>query len=958
MPLNYSIAITLGCVTCLSSFMLGLGQAGFMLPVLMFVAAVASFYLTDYRRLIRLGDWTVNVLVLAIVFLAFGEMLKNRGEDLAFSIARVLVFVEMVLLFREKESRFCWQILMISLLQVMVATVFQQSLFFGFLLLLYIFSGLCAFVLIFLRQENRYFRSHSFVGTFFDAIKAEIAERQDRGKLIRIALVTLMTGPLSIVFSFAKTGEKHNPWARMSEESMTSKEILRSLFAVFPNDQDILARNRWETVDHEPRDKATDAVSDTVDDVIAQKEFSAIPQTNSLRLFTNTQKEKHEQTRFPLLSDRPSFSAGTLVSARLEGSQGELLRHLVRGTFFALLVAVTLFCFVPRIGRIDFENRTFRFGEDYWAIAVTPPVSTVGFREEIRLGSLGTVLPHRREVMSVRFAKCADNKMPGPDEQDVEIPYSEIQNEALYFRGVALDTYADGTWKIQPTTDRYDNKGQSPDEWNDDVWERQQAALHGTFHVLRPGAALKPSESEKLLFENDADLVALHMIVKPLDTTVFFAPWPFFLANNFRAFPLSVQNGRIQEMQYRRRDRHITIYSPAFKHGTQLPLIPCQERVTPENLLQIPERGLDALKKLARQWDDESKLPREDIMGRAKFMEQKFLTSYQFQYKLGGTVRGFNLDPLEDFIGHNPTGHCEYFAGALALMLRSVGIHSRVIVGFKTYATSEPSHQVRQSDAHAWVEAFLPPEIAQARDGNRHPHWWVCGGWLRLDPSPASEATFIETVSFNLTDLGQWIQTGWKEFVLNMNSSKQMEWIYTPTRQAIHFLVYRVLNFEFWKGSALYVVAYYRSLFAKSGTTRWGMVDWVMFFVPVVLFLLLTGMAIWLLRRFWPGLARYTKRERRRRATIEFYARMEKLLAQIGPLRRVSETPHEYVRKLMHSDLTLPVVNLYYRVRFGGTELSDEQIASVRESLDSLEKIIGTQTLSPMPDHSVHQTTP
>ncbi len=69
-----------------------------MLPV-----ALLSLYVTDFRRIIRLGDWTVNALVLCIVFITLGDLLRNRGEDLAFAIARVLVFVEMVLLFREKS---------------------------------------------------------------------------------------------------------------------------------------------------------------------------------------------------------------------------------------------------------------------------------------------------------------------------------------------------------------------------------------------------------------------------------------------------------------------------------------------------------------------------------------------------------------------------------------------------------------------------------------------------------------------------------------------------------------------------------------------------------------------------------------------------------------------------------------------------------------------------------------
>ncbi len=942
MRLNYSIAITLGLMTFLSALMLGLGQAGFMLPVLMFVAAVSSFYLTDYKHLIRLGDWTVNVLVLAIVFLAFGELLKNRGEDTAFSIARVLVFVEMVLLFREKVPRFCWQILIISLLQVLVATVFQQSLFFGFLLLAYVFTGLCAFVMIFLQQENLYFRRHSFVNTFWDALKSEIAERQDRGKLVRIALVTLLTGPLSIVFSFSnsETGKKRFPWGPQEGGDATAREILRSLFAVFPQDQEILAKNRWETVES----AETNLLEEELDEcdfeksaiiVIAQKELAQVPDSSVIS-FRGTQKtSRHASHRFPLLADRPSFSAGTVVPDGLEGGQGELLRHLLRGTFFALIVAILLFCFVPRIGRIDFANPSFRWGPDYWASATIAPVSSVGFTEEIRLGSLGTVLPYHREVMSVRFTKFPEGRMPKRDETVYEVPYDEIQGAALYFRGVSLDTYADGTWTTQrePEHDPFSQEKQEEILWRQEI---HRALLQGLFHVLRPGSAVQPSESNKLFFENGTDMVAIQMTIQPLNTRVFFAPWPFFRRSDSRSTLLNLHAGRVEEARQRQRATTTTIYTTAFKHGTQCPFIPCQERIPHENLLQVPEEGLDSLKNLARRWDQESGLPAEDISGRAKFMEQKFLTSGQFSYKLGGIVRDFNSDPLEDFVGNNPSGHCEYFAGALALMLRCVGIPSRVIVGYKSFATGSQGTMIRQSDAHAWVEAFLSPEMLSSHDA--HSTWWQYGGWLRLDPSPSTETTLMETFSFSLTDIKQWIQTAWNEAVLNMNSSKQTEWIYTPVRNAFRFLIHEVLNYEFWKNSARKMFSYGRSLLSDPTRSRWGVPGWFQFTGLVCVVLCFAGALTWLLRGLGVRWAVFSQQERRRRATIEFYVRLEKMLARVGPPRRSGETPLEYARNAFCADCAVPVVDLYYRVRFGGQLLTDEQIAAVRATLDQIEK--------------------
>jgi hypothetical protein len=1019
---SYGIAIALGLITCLSSFMLGLGQNESILPVLMFIAAVASFYFTDYRRIIRLGDWTVNVLVLIIVFCTFGEIIRNWGEDLAFSIARVLVFVEMVLLFREKATRFCWQILLISLLQVVVATVMQQSILFAFLLIVYVFIGLCAFVLIFLQKENQYFRSHSFVGTFFDTLRAEIAERQDHGKLVRIALITLITGPLSVVFSFSNS--KPNQLSSDSKENddrkTSPREILRSLFAVFPPEQNTNNRSGiWETISEPVAEQKQVPVKPE-----PPKKFVPVPESVSR---SSRRKKNAERKRFPLLAEHPCFSGGTMNTNVLEHGRRELLGHLLCGTLFALLFAAIIFCLIPRFGRTEFWGFTFKFGHDQWTKSFRQPVGTVGFREEIRLGSLGTVLPYHREVLSVRFMKITDQRIPLTEIADSEVPYEEILGATLYFRGIALDTYADGAWKprkisnnfLNPVfgnypnrfhylnrsnrlersqrsdnsdshsdnpnhsedSDHSDDSNSSENNSNDNLSNNNDSENNSEnksnrrfdnnsennsdnnssefkdpfsrtaemtpFFARSPGRSVRPGNAQRLFFEDYSDLVSLHLIIQPLDSTVFFAPWPFFCRSESGVSPLRSFGDHVEERRTHSQEIPMTIYSTVFKHGTQLSIIPCQEQFERDELLQIPEQGLEKLKSLAQKWDAESGFPKEKIMARALYMERQFLESNYFKYKLGGTVRDYSLDPLEDFIGKNPTGHCEYFAGALALMLRSVGIGSRVIVGFKTHAISPGTLVIRQSDAHAWVDVYLPPESISKRATGSYADWWTYGGWMRLDPSPAAEsATLIKTVSFSLTDINEWIQTMWGEFVLNMNTSKQSRWIYQPIQSAFHFIVYRIFNLEFWKDLITETVRTYKTLFFSGVQWRWR--DWWSIFVFITFFVLLSFLFWrcfrWLLPRFF----RVSEGGWRRRATIDFYIRMERLLLRVGRERRPEETPLEFIRRTDFVTETIPVVDAYYRVRFGAAELTDEELYDVRERLDQLEKKI-TETNSAKP---------
>ena len=99
---------------------------------------------------------------------------------------------------------------------------------------------------------------------------------------------------------------------------------------------------------------------------------------------------------------------------------------------------------------------------------------------------------------------------------------------------------------------------------------------------------------------------------------------------------------------------------------------------------------------------------------------------------LGGESFAYTLEvPLlparngmDAFINDIRRGHCEFFASALALMTRSLGIPARVVSGFRggEYLPGEEAYLVRASMAHLWVEVLIPDH-----------------GWVRFDPSPRSE---------------------------------------------------------------------------------------------------------------------------------------------------------------------------------------------------------------------------
>src|SRR5258708_33494589 len=91
-----------------------------------------------------------------------------------------------------------------------------------------------------------------------------------------------------------------------------------------------------------------------------------------------------------------------------------------------------------------------------------------------------------------------------------------------------------------------------------------------------------------------------------------------------------------------------------------------------------------------------------------------------------------SIDPVEDFLVSRKEGHCAYFASALALMLRSIGIPARMVNGFKGGDWNDLSNvlTVRQKHAHSWVEALVG-EVGSGDASRRTPVW------VTLDPTPA-----------------------------------------------------------------------------------------------------------------------------------------------------------------------------------------------------------------------------
>src|SRR5262249_24143660 len=151
---------------------------------------------------------------------------------------------------------------------------------------------------------------------------------------------------------------------------------------------------------------------------------------------------------------------------------------------------------------------------------------------------------------------------------------------------------------------------------------------------------------------------------------------------------------------------------------------------THDVLIRLAQEGRYGLtpKHLA-ETADRSLLPqnRERV---ARALCEYLANSGEFSYSLNLRRQNRKIDPVLDFLTTVKQGHCERFASALALTLRSQGIPTRVVKGFRgAESQGDGTYVVRQSHAHSWVEALVPAEAVNGRLA-----------WLTLDPTPGNEA--------------------------------------------------------------------------------------------------------------------------------------------------------------------------------------------------------------------------
>lgn len=391
-----------------------------------------------------------------------------------------------------------------------------------------------------------------------------------------------------------------------------------------------------------------------------------------------------------------------VVPRRLRGTGMELFSPFPAGLLATMVLGIAVLIIIVAVP-IFFLLPRVTFGQ--YKRPSGRMQFTSGFSERVELGQIGSIMQSDIVVMRVKT-----------DRKPSELPAN------IKWRGLAFDYYDGRSWK-------------------------RTNQVHGTL----------PSQGWHYKLEDSTqgtNWINQTFFLEALSTDVLFV--------TYKALAISRDVGSLF------RDGAENLYAPRPPYKKlRYSVVSDSIRPDPANIsdlrpipqeilktyMQVPPED-DRIEQLAKRVTAEAK----DRYSKALALEHYLRTNYGYSLVLRGTPN--SPDPLSTFLFDTRSGHCEYFASAMAIMLRQLGIPARLVNGFRTgeYNRLGNSWTVRQYHAHSWVEAYFPPY-----------------GWIEFDPTPPNTGSRKTGFLLVLSDFADAINLWWWDGVVNYDFPKQFE---------------------------------------------------------------------------------------------------------------------------------------------------------------------------------------
>ena len=524
-----------------------------------------------------------------------------------------------------------------------------------------------------------------------------------------------------------------------------------------------------------------------------------------------------------------------------------------------LIAGSAVFFLLPRMSAGYLGG--YSFGTDF----------SSGFSDHVQLGQIGQIQQSTAVVMHV------------------QIDGDTVGRYDLRWRGVALANFDGHTWS-------------NP---------RDQFALQrlpdNSFAVPRFGnTALRSYLTPNLPREQ---VIHYRVLMEPIGTNVFFlAPWARSVSGDYRLLGAD-SSGAVFDFDVQ---RAVSRYEAESDIATPSP---AELRASSQNYpaaiaavyLRLP--AVDPrVPRLAAQVTASA----GNNFDKAAAIENHLRTRYGYTLQLPQTeVR----DPIANFLFERKQGHCEYFASSMAVMLRTLGIPSRVVNGFRSDEFNDltGNYVVRAKDAHAWVEAYFPGY-----------------GWQTFDPTPAGSPATPQgwgRVALYVDAMASF----WRDWVVSYDTSHQ----YVLGQAAVSG------TRGLWEGARTWARTHYERMleWARRSQDRveHSPVRWAVLGLAIAIALLLLGNLGRIARLLHEKWLRAHPEQAPQQAAAMWYERMARALARRGIQKPPAQTPQEFVKKIEDRRLREPVsrfTNVYESARFGNSADDAQRLPDLYEEVE------------------------
>lgn len=527
-------------------------------------------------------------------------------------------------------------------------------------------------------------------------------------------------------------------------------------------------------------------------------------------------------------------------------------------TLWIIVLGSGLFFVIPRVGT------------GYFTRAASSPLLLSGFNDNVRLGQIGQLKLSSAIVMHAK-------RLTGT-------PYA-----VLKWRGVALDTFDGSDWRKK---------------------NRMRSVVPADNFRYRFGDTSPRGETVKY-----------EILLEPLATTAIFGPHKIREVSG-RLIPgleKDDDDAIFARFQQSRRLQY-QVQSEITKRMTSSGN-PSDDSVLPESIrstyLQLPDDIEQRIRDLAREITAEGKTPLE----KAILVEAYLKRNYQYTLMLTWNP---GSRPLNTFLFEAKAGHCEYFASSMAVLLRAAGIPTRLVNGFLMgeYNPVGDAYIVRQSDAHSWVEVYLPGT-----------------GWTEFDPTPPDANQHDNGLVAQMGHYADAVSLFWNSYVLTYDTDSQAQ-LFKSAQETIQGIQKSLQQ----RTERLALATQgFADLFSEKirRTTNSG---WIWIYAVTAL----AGVAAYRSRQdFWNRWLAFKARNASGtvdgRVVAALFYRAVRLAESEGPYRSRSQTWREWIVSVPHEQrrsILTRAVEIFERSKYGRESTSASDVARLRQALNDLRGLL------------------